>query len=173
MLTLLSSFPPASSNFKIIINEELPFCLLSGTVVLKPKVRKFTESSAVFEDGTTEENIDVVLFATGYSFSFAFLEESVRSLFDDNRSLYKRIFPPQLEKPTLAIIGLVQLTGSVMVGAEMQARWVTGIFAGGTWGAGMGGSAGEGSLGQPDLLSTEPRACFGFCCSAHGGHGHQ
>uniref|UniRef100_A0A8C8BM32 Flavin-containing monooxygenase n=1 Tax=Otus sunia TaxID=257818 RepID=A0A8C8BM32_9STRI len=119
-----------SSNFKIIVNEELPFCLLSGTVVLKPNVKEFTESSAVFEDGTTEENIDVVLFATGYIFSFPFLEDSVRSLFDDNRSLYKRIFPPQLEKPTLAIIGLVQLTGSVMVGAEMQARWVTGIFAG-------------------------------------------
>ncbi|NXV13491.1 FMO4 monooxygenase, partial [Cepphus grylle] len=120
-----------SSYFKVIINEELPFCLLSGTVVLKPNVKEFTESSAVFEDGTIEENIDVVLFATGYSFSFPFLEESVRSLFDDNRSLYKSIFPPQLEKPTLAIIGLVQLTGSLMVGTEMQARWVTGIFAGG------------------------------------------
>ncbi|NXC12370.1 FMO4 monooxygenase, partial [Corythaeola cristata] len=119
-----------SSNFKVITNEELPFCLLSGTIVLKPNVKEFTESSALFEDGTTEENIDVVLFATGYVFSFPFLEESVRSLFDDNHSLYKRIFPPQLEKPTLAIIGLLQLTGSVMVGAEMQARWVTGIFAG-------------------------------------------
>ncbi|NXH19900.1 FMO4 monooxygenase, partial [Bucco capensis] len=119
-----------SPNFKIIVNEELPFCLLSGTVVLKPNVKEFTESSAVFEDGTTEENIDVVLFATGYIFAFSFLEESVRSLIDDNRSLYKRIFPPQLEKPTLAIIGLIQLTGSVMVGSEMQARWVTGIFAG-------------------------------------------
>ncbi|NXW63820.1 FMO4 monooxygenase, partial [Eurystomus gularis] len=119
-----------SSNFKIIVNEELPFCLLSGTIVLKPNVKEFTGSSAVFKDGTTEENIDVVLFATGYIFSFPFLEESVRSLINDNRSLYKRIFPPQLEKPTLAIIGLVQLTGSVMVGAEMQARWVTGIFAG-------------------------------------------
>ncbi|KFO94620.1 Dimethylaniline monooxygenase [N-oxide-forming] 4, partial [Buceros rhinoceros silvestris] len=119
-----------SSDFKLIVNEELPFCLLSGTVVLKPNVKEFTENSAVFEDGTIEENIDVVLFATGYIFTFPFLEESVRSLFDDNRSLYKRIFPPQLEKPTLAIVGLVQLTGSVMVGAEMQARWVTGIFAG-------------------------------------------
>ncbi|KAM6066579.1 dimethylaniline monooxygenase [N-oxide-forming] 4-like isoform 1-T2 [Chlamydotis macqueenii] len=119
-----------SSYFKIIINEQLPFCLLSGTIVLKPNVKEFTESSAVFEDGTTEENIDVVLFATGYIFSFPFLEESVCSLSNDNRSLYKRIFPPQLEKPTLALIGLVQLTGSVMVGAEMQARWVTGIFAG-------------------------------------------
>ncbi|NXJ95149.1 FMO4 monooxygenase, partial [Corythaixoides concolor] len=119
-----------SSNFKVITNEELPFCLLSGTIVLKPNVKEFNESSALFEDGTTEENIDVVLFATGYVFSFPFLEESVRSLFDDNRSLYKRVFPAQLEKPTLAIIGLIQLTGSVMVGAEMQARWVTGIFAG-------------------------------------------
>ncbi|XP_009998017.1 PREDICTED: dimethylaniline monooxygenase [N-oxide-forming] 4 [Chaetura pelagica] len=119
-----------SSKFKFIINEELPFCLLSGTVMLKPRVKEFTESSALFEDGTTEENIDVVLFATGYIFSFPFLEESVRSLFDDNRSLYKCIFPPQLEKPTLAILGLIQLTGSLMVGTEMQARWVTGIFAG-------------------------------------------
>ncbi|NXY51622.1 FMO4 monooxygenase, partial [Ceuthmochares aereus] len=119
-----------SSKFKIIVNEELPFCLLSGTVILKPKVKEFTENSALFEDGTAEENIDVVLFATGYNFSFPFLDESVRSLIDDNRSLYKCIFLPQLEKQTLAIIGLVQLTGSVMVGSEMQARWVTGIFAG-------------------------------------------
>lgn len=134
MLTLLPSFPPPSSKFKMIVNEELPFCLLSGTVVLKPNVKEFTENSAVFEDGTTEEDIDVVLFATGYNFSFPFLEESVRSVIDNNRSLYKCIFPPQLEKPTLAIIGLIQLTGSVMVGSEMQARWVAGVFAGRRWG---------------------------------------
>ncbi|NXE67389.1 FMO4 monooxygenase, partial [Calcarius ornatus] len=119
-----------SSKFKMIINEELPFCLLSGTVVLKPNVKEFTESSAVFEDGTTEGNIDVVLFATGYNFSFPFLEESVGGTIHDNRSLYHCIFPPQLEQPTLAIIGLIQLTGSIMVGSEMQARWVTGVFAG-------------------------------------------
>lgn len=115
--------------------------------MLKPNVKEFAENSAVFEDGTIEENIDVVLFATGYIFTFPFLEESVRSLFDDNRSLYKRVFPPQLEKPTLAIVGLVQLTGSVMVGAEMQARWVTGVFAGGRRGAGWGEPAGVGGLG--------------------------
>ncbi|NXI08306.1 FMO4 monooxygenase, partial [Irena cyanogastra] len=119
-----------SSKFKVIINEELPFCLLSGTVVLKPNVKEFTESAAVFEDGTTEENIDVVLFATGYNFSFPFLEESVRGAIEDNRSLYNCVFPPQLEKPTLAIIGLIQLMGSIIAGSEMQARWVTGVFAG-------------------------------------------
>ncbi|XP_072199839.1 dimethylaniline monooxygenase [N-oxide-forming] 2-like [Excalfactoria chinensis] len=119
-----------SSNFNFIINEELPFCMLSGTIVLKSNVKEFTETSAIFEDGTTEENIDVVIFATGYNFSFSFLEESICNPLKNNSTLYKCIFPPQLERPTLAIIGLVKLTGSVMVGAEIQARWVTGVFAG-------------------------------------------
>ncbi|NWQ77068.1 FMO4 monooxygenase, partial [Columbina picui] len=84
-----------SSYFKVIINEELPFCLLSGTVVLKPSVKEFTESSAVFEDGT-KENIDVVLFATGYISPFPFLEESVRSLFDNNQTGARtHVFPLQ------------------------------------------------------------------------------
>uniref|UniRef100_A0A8C9LC42 Flavin-containing monooxygenase n=1 Tax=Pavo cristatus TaxID=9049 RepID=A0A8C9LC42_PAVCR len=119
------------SNFNFIINEELPFCMLSGTIVLKSNVKEFTETSAVFEDGTTEENIDVVVFATGYNFSFSFLEESICNPLKNNRTLYKCVFPPQLERPTLAVIGLIGLTGSVMVGAEIQARWVTGVFAGG------------------------------------------
>ncbi|XP_042730047.1 dimethylaniline monooxygenase [N-oxide-forming] 4-like isoform X4 [Lagopus leucura] len=119
-----------SSNFEFIINEELPFCMLSGTIVLKSNVKEFTETSAIFEDGTTEENIDVVIFATGYNFSFSFLEESICNPLKSNRTLYKCVFPPQLERPTLAVIGLIQLTGSVMVGAEIQARWVTGVFAG-------------------------------------------
>ncbi|NXC48052.1 FMO4 monooxygenase, partial [Penelope pileata] len=119
-----------SSNFSFIINEDLPFCMLCGTIVLKSSVKEFTETSAVFEDGTTEENIDVVVFATGYEFSHPFLEESVRNPLKNNRTLYKCIFPPQLERPTLAIIGLLKLTGSVMVAAEIQSRWVTGVFAG-------------------------------------------
>ncbi|XP_015725215.1 dimethylaniline monooxygenase [N-oxide-forming] 2-like isoform X2 [Coturnix japonica] len=119
-----------SSNFNFIINEELPFCLLSGTIVLKSNVKEFTETSAIFEDGTTEENIDVVIFATGYNFSFPFLEESVRNSLKSNSTLYKCVFPPQLERPTLAVIGLIKLTGSVMVGAEIQARWAAGVFAG-------------------------------------------
>uniref|UniRef100_A0A8C2UJI1 Flavin-containing monooxygenase n=1 Tax=Coturnix japonica TaxID=93934 RepID=A0A8C2UJI1_COTJA len=131
VLTFLSFFfPHESSNFNFIINEELPFCLLSGTIVLKSNVKEFTETSAIFEDGTTEENIDVVIFATGYNFSFPFLEESVRNSLKSNSTLYKCVFPPQLERPTLAVIGLIKLTGSVMVGAEIQARWAAGVFAG-------------------------------------------
>uniref|UniRef100_A0A8C2UH15 Flavin-containing monooxygenase n=1 Tax=Coturnix japonica TaxID=93934 RepID=A0A8C2UH15_COTJA len=118
-------------NHEIYSLASLPFCLLSGTIVLKSNVKEFTETSAIFEDGTTEENIDVVIFATGYNFSFPFLEESVRNSLKSNSTLYKCVFPPQLERPTLAVIGLIKLTGSVMVGAEIQARWAAGVFAGG------------------------------------------
>lgn len=161
MLTFLSFFlfPCESSNFKFIINEELPFCMLSGTIVLKSNVKEFTETSAIFEDGTTEENIDVVIFATGYNFSFSFLEESICNQLKSNRTLYKCVFPPQLERPTLAVIGLIQLTGSVMVGAEIQARWVTGVFAGERETAGIG-----------EVLRREDRSP---CCSwDHAVHHH-
>uniref|UniRef100_A0A452GSW3 Flavin-containing monooxygenase n=1 Tax=Gopherus agassizii TaxID=38772 RepID=A0A452GSW3_9SAUR len=122
--------PQKSPNLSLTVNDELPSCILCGTVVVKPNVEEFMESSAVFEDGTVEENIDMVVFATGYTFSFPFLEESVRNNCRSKYALYKYIFPPPLEKPTLAVLGLIELTGSIMTGTELQARWATRVFKG-------------------------------------------
>ncbi|XP_019503432.1 PREDICTED: dimethylaniline monooxygenase [N-oxide-forming] 4-like isoform X2 [Hipposideros armiger] len=115
---------------KIVINDELPTCLLCGTVTLKTGVKEFRETSAVFEDGTEEENIDVVIFTTGYTFSFPFLEEPLKSLCAKKLFLYKMVFPSNLEKTTLAIIGLISLQGSILACTELQARWVTRVFKG-------------------------------------------
>ena len=41
--------------------------------------------------------------------------------------MYQQVFPPDLEKPSLAIIGLVQPIGSTIPITEMQSRWVTRI----------------------------------------------
>ncbi|XP_074858694.1 dimethylaniline monooxygenase [N-oxide-forming] 2-like isoform X2 [Carettochelys insculpta] len=122
--------PQTSLNASLIVNDELPSCILCGAVVVKPNVERFTESSATFEDGTVEENVDAVVFATGFIFSFPFLEESLRSLCRSKHTLYKQVFPPQLEKPTLAVLGLIELTGSIMAGTELQARWATRVFKG-------------------------------------------
>nr|UZZ64698.1 tAncFMO1-4 [synthetic construct] len=113
-----------------VVNDDLPSRIICGTVVVKPNVKEFTETSAIFEDGTVEENIDVVIFATGYSFSFPFLEESVIKVENNKVSLYKYVFPPHLEKPTLAVIGLIQPLGAIMPTAELQARWATRVFKG-------------------------------------------
>uniref|UniRef100_A0A8C3SKU9 Flavin-containing monooxygenase n=1 Tax=Chelydra serpentina TaxID=8475 RepID=A0A8C3SKU9_CHESE len=110
-------------------NDDLPNRIISGKVLVKPNIREFTKTGAIFEDGTREENIDVVVFATGYSFSFPFLGDCVKVV-ENQVSLYKFVFPPQLEKPTLAFIGLIQPFGPLMPIAELQGRWVTRVFKG-------------------------------------------
>ncbi|XP_032464363.1 dimethylaniline monooxygenase [N-oxide-forming] 5 isoform X2 [Phocoena sinus] len=111
------------------INDFLPNCIISGLVKVKSNVKEFTETAAIFEDGSREDDIDAVIFATGYSFAFPFLEDSVKVV-KNKISLYKKVFPPNLEKPTLAIIGLIQPLGAIMPISELQGRWVTQVFKG-------------------------------------------
>ncbi|XP_067846790.1 flavin-containing monooxygenase 5-like [Heptranchias perlo] len=111
------------------VNDDLPNRIISGTVLVKPNVKQFTETAAIFEDGTVED-IDVVVFATGYTFSFPFLDESIIKVHKNHVSLHKYVFLPQLEQPTLAIIGLIQPLGAIMPISELQARWATRVFKG-------------------------------------------
>ncbi|XP_064371778.1 flavin-containing monooxygenase 5-like [Dromaius novaehollandiae] len=110
------------------INDDLPNRIISGRVRVKPNIREFTATAAIFEDGT-KEDIDAVVFATGYSFSFPFLEDCV-TVVENQISLYKFVFPAHLEKPTLAFIGLVQPLGAIMPISELQCRWATRVFKG-------------------------------------------
>ncbi|XP_027790678.2 dimethylaniline monooxygenase [N-oxide-forming] 4 [Marmota flaviventris] len=115
---------------KFIVNDELPTCILCGLVTMKTGVKGFTETSAIFEDGTVEADIDIVIFTTGYIFSFPFLEEPLQSLCRKKIFLHKWVFPSSLERATLAIIGLISLKGSILSGTELQARWATRVFKG-------------------------------------------
>ncbi|XP_069088133.1 dimethylaniline monooxygenase [N-oxide-forming] 2-like [Pleurodeles waltl] len=112
-----------------LINEDLPHCIIRGSVVVKPSVVKFTDSSVIFDDGTSED-IEVIIFATGFDFTFPFLDESVMKPSNSKVLLYKHVFPPDLEKPTLAFIGIIQPIGAVIIASEMQARWATRVFKG-------------------------------------------
>lgn len=112
------------------VNDDLPNRIISGTVIVKPNVKEFTETAAVFDDGTVEDNIDVVVFATGYTFSYPFLEDSIIEVRNNNTDLYKYVFPPRLEQPTLAVIGLVQPLGAIMPISEIQSRWAAQVFRG-------------------------------------------
>ncbi|XP_052056563.1 flavin-containing monooxygenase 5-like [Apodemus sylvaticus] len=111
------------------ISDNLPNHIISGKVQVKPNVKEFTGTDVVFDDGTVEENIDVVIFATGYSFSFPFLEDLI-AVTDNEVSLYKLMFPLDLEKPTLAVIGLIQPLGIILPIAELQSRWAVRVLKG-------------------------------------------
>lgn len=134
MITLLSLFLVFITTHRALsqhptVNDDLPNRIISGMVKVKGNVKEFTETAAIFEDGSREDDIDAVIFATGYSFAFPFLEDSVRVV-RNKISLYKKVFPPNLEKPTLAIIGLIQPLGAIMPISELQGRWVTQVFKG-------------------------------------------
>uniref|UniRef100_A0A3B5KVH8 Flavin-containing monooxygenase n=1 Tax=Takifugu rubripes TaxID=31033 RepID=A0A3B5KVH8_TAKRU len=112
------------------MNDDLPNRILSGTIQVKPNICRFQGSSMEFDDGSVVEDVDLVVFATGYTFSFPFLSSHVISVSENKTSLYKYVFPPELQRPTLAIIGLVQPLGAIMPISEMQARWATRVFKG-------------------------------------------
>ncbi|XP_058495126.1 flavin-containing monooxygenase 5-like [Solea solea] len=112
------------------VNDELPNRILSGTVQVKPNICSIEGSAVEFDDGTVVEDVDLVVFATGYKFSFPFLASHVVSVSDNKASLYKYVFPPELDRPTLAIIGLIQPLGAIMPISEIQSRWATRVFKG-------------------------------------------
>uniref|UniRef100_A0A2K5X3X3 Dimethylaniline monooxygenase [N-oxide-forming] 3 n=1 Tax=Macaca fascicularis TaxID=9541 RepID=A0A2K5X3X3_MACFA len=113
-----------------VFNDELPACILCGIVSVKPNVKKFTETSAIFEDGTTFEGIDCVIFATGYSYAYTFLDESIIKNRNHEIILFKGVFPPLLEKSTIAVIGFVQSLGAAIPTVDLQSRWAARVIKG-------------------------------------------
>lgn len=97
---------------------------------MKPNISTFTETSVIFEDGTVVEDLEEVIFATGYSISFPFLDDSVIRVDNNKVALYKNVFPLSHEKLTIAFLGLVQPLGSLLAVSEIQARWANQVFKG-------------------------------------------
>lgn len=116
-----------------VLNDELPGRIITGKVFIRPSIKEVKENSVVFDNAhntPSEEPIDVIVFATGYTFAFPFLDESVVKVEDGQASLYKYIFPAHLQKPTLAVIGLIKPLGSMIPTGETQARYAVRVFKG-------------------------------------------
>uniref|UniRef100_A0A8C7FT26 Flavin-containing monooxygenase n=1 Tax=Oncorhynchus kisutch TaxID=8019 RepID=A0A8C7FT26_ONCKI len=113
-----------------VINDELPNKILTGGVMVKPNVQQIRGSSVVFEDGSVVDKVDVIVFATGYNYDFPFLPPNVMHKSGHRLGLYKHVFPPTLEHPTMAVVGFIHALGAIMPQAEMQSRWVTRVFKG-------------------------------------------
>ncbi|KAL3870667.1 hypothetical protein ACJMK2_038712 [Sinanodonta woodiana] len=113
-----------------MINDDLPNRIACGSVQIRPDVKECTETGVYFHDGTYEENIDVLVFATGYNFGFPFLDKSVIDVKQNEVRMFKYMFPPDLEKLTLAVIGCIQPLGAIMPISELQCRLATRVFLG-------------------------------------------
>jgi dimethylaniline monooxygenase (N-oxide forming) len=117
-------FNPANSNS--IVNDQIAYKLLIGAIKMKPEIKGFTTSDVEFVDGTRINNVDAVVFGTGYLPEFPFLDKSVIS--EDKTQLYLSMFPPNRKTHTIAVIGCCRNQGPVLPMVEMQARLATRVF---------------------------------------------
>ncbi|XP_055306207.1 senecionine N-oxygenase-like isoform X2 [Sitodiplosis mosellana] len=78
---------------------------LPRNVLLQDNVKSLTPTGAEFIDGS-HQNFSVVIFATGYNFSYPFLSVNTGINVNENcvTPLYKQIF--NIEHPTMAFIGV-------------------------------------------------------------------
>jgi dimethylaniline monooxygenase (N-oxide forming) len=82
-------------------------------------IARFEQDAVVFQDGSRQQ-IDAVVFCTGYQLKFPFLQLPVHNM----RDLYKQMFIPEVGA-SLAFVGFVRpQQGGIPVIAEMQCRYL-------------------------------------------------
>jgi dimethylaniline monooxygenase (N-oxide forming) len=110
------------------VSAELLSRLGHGDVAVKPNIERFAGGRTVrFADGS-EEEIDLVVYCTGYKISFPFLDPGLVSARDNRLPLYRRVV--SVEHPGLYFIGFIQPLGAIMPLAEAQAEWVADLLSG-------------------------------------------
>jgi dimethylaniline monooxygenase (N-oxide forming) len=117
---LLEAHPTVSSEF-------LPR-LGHGDITAKPNIDRFTGGRGVrFVDGS-EEEVDLVVYCTGYKITFPFFRPEVLAAPDNKLPLYRRVV--SAECPGLYFIGFIQPLGPIMPIAEAQSEWVADLISG-------------------------------------------
>ncbi|KAH9514067.1 Cyclopentanone 1,2-monooxygenase (CPMO) [Bulinus truncatus] len=112
------------------VNDELPNRIAAGMIKVKPNIQSFTEKGVAFEDGTFEDNIDLVVFATGYKVEYPFIDKDVVQVRQNKVDLYKYMWLPELTKQTIAFLAVCQPLGAMFPIAEMQSRLAARVFKG-------------------------------------------
>ncbi len=117
--TLLQAHPTVSSDLLNLVGH--------GRIRVKPNVEELRGDRVAFADGSVEE-VDEIIYATGYRISFPFLAPELLDPRDNEVRLYRHVVHPDL--PGIFFIGLIQPLGAIMPLAEQQAAWVAKLLCG-------------------------------------------
>ncbi|MFF2777333.1 flavin-containing monooxygenase [Streptomyces sp. NPDC058052] len=109
------------------ISDTILHRLTHGEVVARPGVARLDGGRVVFTDGTSED-VDVIVWATGYRVTLPFLGPEWRGDDPEALPLYRRVF--HLDDPTLAFVGLMQSTGAALPVVEAQAELAAAYLSG-------------------------------------------
>jgi cation diffusion facilitator CzcD-associated flavoprotein CzcO len=109
------------------ISSDLPSKVGHGDIAMRPDVERLEGRMVHYVDGRSDE-VDVIIFATGYRIEFPFLDTSVMRTDGNRVRLFQNVVHPTV--PGLYFIGLVQPWGSIFPLAEAQAEWVADLVDG-------------------------------------------
>lgn len=110
------------------LSQDLLSYLGHGWIRMKPNVELLDGEEVLFTDGTREQ-VDAIIYATGYKTTFPFLDPEVFSIQDARPpALYRRIV--SRDHPGLFFTGLVQPVGPTIPLVEIQARWMAKVLSG-------------------------------------------
>ena len=98
-----------------------------GRIKPKPVIERLEGDSVRFADGSVEQ-IDRIVYATGYKITFPFLSRDVMDATYNRVALYRRVVHP--DHPGLYFMGLIQPLGAIMPIAELQSEWVADLVTG-------------------------------------------
>ena len=101
--------------------------LVRGQISSKPGIQKLMGDKVMFTDGSVED-VDVIIWATGYNIDFPFFDPTFLAAKDNHLPLWRRLALP--DRDDLIFVGLFQPLGAVMPLAEMQAKLLAAYFSG-------------------------------------------
>jgi hypothetical protein len=98
-----------------------------GRIKPKPNIERLDGDRVRFSDGSSEE-IDTIVYCTGYRISFPFLAPDLVDTAHNRVPLFHRVV--HADRPGLYFIGLVQPLGAIMPIAEAQSEWIADVLEG-------------------------------------------
>jgi dimethylaniline monooxygenase (N-oxide forming) len=110
------------------VSSELLPRLGHGDIKVKPNIDRFAGGRTIRFADRSEEEIDLVVYCTGYKITFPFFAPEVFSAADNRLPLYHRV--AAVDRPGLYFVGFIQPLGPIMPLAEAQAEWVADVLAG-------------------------------------------
>jgi uncharacterized NAD(P)/FAD-binding protein YdhS len=101
------------------MSDDIPRLSAHGRIAVAPEIARYDGRSVVFKDGTRAD-FDMIVFATGYSIEFPFIDSALINDAAGRPRFYQHAFHP--EHDNLFAAGLVQANGSIWRLADYQGR---------------------------------------------------
>jgi cation diffusion facilitator CzcD-associated flavoprotein CzcO len=104
-----------------IINSQLLYYVGHGAIRVKPHVERLCGDRVRFTDGS-EEQVDLIVCATGYKLSFPFIDQQHLAWHDGQPQFYLNVFHPRHDH--LFVAGLIQPDSGLWGLADYQSQLI-------------------------------------------------